>query len=41
VVIGDARFARSAARMPHPPHVGDWLRTGFRYAVDSKAAVRE
>jgi formylglycine-generating enzyme len=34
--IWDHRFVRCAARMPHPPHVENWVRTGFRYVIDGK-----
>jgi formylglycine-generating enzyme required for sulfatase activity len=28
--LWDERFSRGAARMPMPPHVRDWVKTGFR-----------
>jgi formylglycine-generating enzyme required for sulfatase activity len=34
----DERFARCAARMPMPPHVRDWVKTGFRVALPGSAA---
>jgi formylglycine-generating enzyme required for sulfatase activity len=33
----DRRLLRSTYRMPHPPHVDNWIMTGFRPVIDADA----
>jgi iron(II)-dependent oxidoreductase len=34
----DERFSRCACRMPMPPHVRDWVKTGFRCVIPQPVA---
>ncbi|MFW6107064.1 MAG: DUF4838 domain-containing protein [bacterium] len=34
--LWDERFSRCAARMVMPPHVDNWVKTGFRYVVPAQ-----
>ena len=38
--LWDERFSRCAARMVMPPHVRNWVKTGFRVAVPAEASTR-